>query len=444
MTVGWIIFEIAINLYQSLLYLFFLKNCVPLAKSSKAMDILCVLACAGFYTLYLFFDIAVTDSLNVLILFLYLLYMSEERWYVLALWVMVKEVIVIATVGFMLQLCQAVTSATHAMLMEIGPLRLVFVISTNLVLFLVLFIFLRKMKKTDSPLSLQALLYFLVTNTAVLFAIEMIFSLQETYLDTPDWHVFAAYGALLVCSVLSVFLYHIMTGIVQKENQAQAALNHARLTRKHQMVLKDMYTDMIARQHDFRHQLQTIEQLVNQGNSEEAKAYLAEYEKEISEDKMIITGSIAVDALLTAKLLACKQNDIEFRFVQCPLGNLPISEIDFCAIVGNLLDNAIEGVCRIADMQNQKWICLSFNRVWDTFSIHCENNMAIQTVKRHSRGFFTAKESDIVNHGFGIRNIELIVETANGFCTFEAADNVFTANVTLPYPIQEAIACSKS
>ena len=171
---------------------------------------------------------------------------------------------------------------------------------------------------------------------------------------------------------------------------------------------------------------------------------MAEYEKEISEDKMIITGSIAVDALLTAKLLACKQNDIEFRFVQCPLGNLPISEIDFCAIVGNLLDNAIEGVCRIADMQNQKWICLSFNRVWDTFSIHCENNMAIQTVKRHSGGFLTAKESDKVNHGFGIRNIELIVETANGFCTFEAADNVFTANVTLPYPIQEAIACSKS
>ena len=128
---------------------------------------------------------------------------------------------------------------------------------------------------------------------------------------------------------------------------------------------------------------------------------------------------------------------IEWYFV-------PISEVDFCAVVGNLLDNAIEGACRIADTHSQRWIHLGFFRIWDTFTIRCENSMAPKTVKRHKEGFFTAKESETGCHGFGIRNIELIAKAADGFCSFETVENTFIANITLPYPIREEPGtCSK-
>ena len=81
-----------------------------------------------------------------------------------------------------------------------------------------------------------------------------------------------------------------MTDVVQRENQSQIALKHAQMTRQHQQTLTDIYQDTIARQHDLKHQLQAIEQLVAQGNSEAAKKYLAEYENKIEGSEVYVTG----------------------------------------------------------------------------------------------------------------------------------------------------------
>ena len=123
----WTIFEIGINLFQSSLYLFFLKSRSHISKPSKAADWVCVLTCTAFYTLYLFFDIPITDSVHIIFLFIYLLIVSDDPWYVSAFWVMVKEAIAIAIVGLMLQLCLILTSGTYEVLMSQGPLRFIFV-----------------------------------------------------------------------------------------------------------------------------------------------------------------------------------------------------------------------------------------------------------------------------------------------------------------------------
>ncbi len=435
MSIPWIVFEIGINLFQSSLYLYFVKSRVRISRPSKIADAVCILACTAFYTLYLFFDIAITDSIHIVIYFVYLLITSDEPWYISAFWVVVKEAISVATIGLMLQLCLTLTSATFEMLMAPGLLRIAFVLSTNLTLFLILFV-VSKMKRTYSPVELPSLLLFSITNLAVLFAIEMLFSIQIQPSHENDWHIFAAYGALFLCSISSVCLYYLMTTISKKENAAQIALNHAQLTKEHQEALRDMYTDMLACQHDYKHHLQTMEQLVQQENTQAAQ-YLAEYKEKINERKTFVTGSLSVDALLTAKLLACKNKHIEFELSQCPLNTLPICEVDFCAIVGNLLDNAIEGVCRIQDDQMRKWIHLSFTRVWDTFSIRCENSMAPSTVRKKGTSFLTSKLKDSATHGFGLANIEFIAQNAEGFCDFEAKGTVFVATVTLPYPREE-------
>lgn len=222
-----------------------------------------------------------------------------------------------------------------------------------------------------------------------------------------------------------------MTQTVQKENAAQIALKQAQLTKEHQQALQDMYSDMLARQHDFKHQLQAIEQLIQQ-QPPQAAEYLAKFKEKINERNTFVTGSIAVDALLTAKMLACKNKCIDFELSQCPLTALPICEVDFCAIVGNLLDNAMEGALRIKDAQTPKWIHLSFQRVWNTFSIRCENTMAPSTINRRGKRFLTSKVKSSAPHGFGIPNIESIAQKAEGFCSFETKDCIFIATVTLP------------
>ena len=51
-----------------------------------------------------------------------------------------------------------------------------------------------------------------------------------------------------------------------------------------------------------------------------------------------------MDAILNSKLTLIKSKDIPVDAVAKVPDDLKISEIDLCAIIGNLLDNAIEAV----------------------------------------------------------------------------------------------------
>ena len=76
----WTVFEIAINLFQGTLMIFFMKRQSHLRINSRGMD-LCFVAAIGFFqTLYLFFPIAIPDTVIFLLPFVYaccLLYTSD-------------------------------------------------------------------------------------------------------------------------------------------------------------------------------------------------------------------------------------------------------------------------------------------------------------------------------------------------------------------------------
>ena len=338
----WLSFEIGINLFESILFLYFFKSIVSVRKNSLVADCLCILTYTSFLTLYLFFDIPVTDSIGCLIFFVYLRYISSESAILCALWVILKEVLSIATVGFMLQLNLTLLSVPYELISSPTPYRVIFLISGNFILFIEFFFF-SKFRKKYSALHFPALLLFLGINLSILVVIELLFFLQVKKDFASDLPFFLAYSFLILCSVFSVILFYIMTSLADREHRIQVALNQAQLTREHQQVIQNMYTNMLKQEHDMKHHLQAMEQLVMREGSAAAKAYLHDYQSNIKRPRHFLTGSIAVDALLTAKSISCEQHHIELQISQCPLSELPISEVDFCAILGNLLDNAIEG-----------------------------------------------------------------------------------------------------
>lgn len=434
MTANWLAFEIGVNIFQSCLFLYFFKSRLHFSRKLLKADLLFVISYSFFLSVYLFFDIPVPDTFGGIIFFIYLIYASDDRWPTCLLWVMAEEILVIATVGFMLQICLSALSAPYDLIMQPSRYRAIFVISTNFVLFIEMF-FISKIKKKSSSLRWSSLLIFVGLNISTLIVIEILFSLQIQGIYSSDLLFFVAYAMLILCGILSVILFHHMTSMSEKEHQAQSALNQEQMTKAHQLVVQDMYANILKLRHDMKQHIQAIEQLVINEGSNTAKQYLDEYQARACQQDVFLTGSIAVDALLTAKDLTCKHHDILLEISQCPLNDLPISEIDFCTIIGNLLDNAIEGNNRIPYQIDQKWIHLYFSRVWDMFSIRCENPMDPSSIQKHDNKFQTSKSNTPEIHGFGIPNIISIAESAEGFCTFHTEENLFVATVTLPYPL---------
>lgn len=432
----WNAFEISINLFQASLYLYFIKSRIRISKNSWILDTLAVSGYTLFLTSYLFFDIPVSDSFGCLVFFAYLFFASDEKWHVCAFWIFLNEVITIATIGIITQLYLSVFEIPYETLLGHNAIRIVFVTTTNLVLFLVVFV-LSKLKSKDSPINQTALFLFSTLNIAILVVIEILFSYQFGNRYGLGGTFYLAYACLILCSILSVILFYLMTTISERDHQMRISLNQAQITKAHQQALQDMYKDMISRQHDFKHQIQVLEQLVKEGGSEKAQEYFGSIKRDNEDVERFLTGCIAVDALLTAKVLACTHSHITFELSHCPLNELPISEVDFCSIIGNLIDNAIEGIERIKEKSIKREIHLSFSRIWDMFIIRCENPVEMASVIKNRCGFITSKEEGNAVHGFGIYNIVRIVEKAEGFSSFETENGRFVAMVTIPYPVKK-------
>ena len=271
----WTFLEISVNFFEAFIYLYFFKNRINVCKKSTAADAICLISYTAFLSLYLFFYIPFPDSFGGVIFVFYLHYVSDERWSVCILWVIFKEVIVIATIGLMLQIFLSVLSVPYDLILAPTRYRLVYILSTNFVLFIEMFFFSRA-KAQYSSLHWSALLIFVALNVSLLIIIEILFSIQIQQLYSSDIPFFISYALLIFCATLSAILFHLMTSISAREHHAEIALNHIQLTEEHQLVIQDMYADILKQKHDIKHQLQVIEQLVASNNSASAQQYLDE------------------------------------------------------------------------------------------------------------------------------------------------------------------------
>lgn len=127
-----------------------------------------------------------------------------------------------------------------------------------------------------------------------------------------------------------------------------------------------------------------------------------------------------------------REKGIGLVYSPYPLAELPIAAADFCAVVGNLLDNAIEGVSRIKDPAEPPVIRLSFSRSWDMFYIYCENPCAPESIAIDSGRFLSAKRAEPGLHGIGLASIQSIAARAEGRAEFAAENGVFRAKIVLP------------
>ena len=87
--------------------------------------------------------------------------------------------------------------------------------------------------------------------------------------------------------------------------------------------------------HDFRHQITVISGLLNQGNYEELKEYLSQYESSISLQTKIYCRQPAVNAILSHYDLLCAQDKIKTNLpliFQRSLQSLPLIFVLFLEI----------------------------------------------------------------------------------------------------------------
>lgn len=433
MNAFWTVFEIGVNCFQGWMFTWFIYRMLTIRPERTRKQIAVSSALTGFLfaaglTVYLYVDIPVTDSVLFVLLFMYALYLFEGEWYVKLAWTIIDCVMMVMSTTLFTVLFISITGVTRDILTASTGIRIAFVIMANAFMFSVYYA-ISKVRWRQDRLSLPPLLLFLGLAISLLICQEMQYSMlpQE---GVPQKSVSISIIFISVISGGILVLFAMLSSQAEKRAEMEIQANAAALTRKHYSEIKGMYQGMLQQQHDMKHQINALEEMIAEGNLAESTNYLSQL-RQTALPLRYATGCVSVDALLSAKTAAMRQDGIDFEYTAYPLNELPIEETLFCALVGNLLENAIEGVQRIHDPAIPKQVHLRFARSRDVFFISCRNTVAPDTVRQRGEAFLSSKRRG--QQGLGIPSIRSTVQSAGGNCSFGMDGEWFTAEIELPY-----------
>lgn len=430
---GWVLFEIGINAYQAMLLIYFVRHRFHMIRPQLTYAWIAGALTCGALSLYLFFYIPITDTVIFIIPLTYAWFISDDAWYLKMFWIVALATAVIGITNLMINIFLLLFNATWNQIMSETALRIAFIVCLNISLLAVILVMVRIGKSNLDVLSWITSGIFLLILLVDLAIIELLYA---TRAYGSDSNASSAFATTSVCVLLSaslvLALYEIMSASATRQKKTAAELQKIQLLQSHYEEMKNIYSYMASYEHDLKHKFNLIQTLLADGQREKG----AELYNKISflQDKhyLFVTGSIAVDALLTVKKLAMEKCNIRFEFQPYPLQELPIDESVFCVILSNILDNAIEGINRLNDSECEHVIQLKLARSWDILFVTCTNDMLPASIHKTGTRFLSSKKEGI-GHGFGIENVKKTVNAANGQCKFITNDCVFRVEIILPF-----------
>ena len=115
------------------------------------------------------------------------------------------------------------------------------------------------------------------------------------------------------------------------------------LIRKYCDEIESMYMKMRGWRHDYHNHIQALQASMAMEKYEEVNAYLRQLNDDlVNVDTAIKTGRVMVDAILNGKINIASQNDIVVNAKARIPDKTPLTDVDLCVIIVNLLYNEIE------------------------------------------------------------------------------------------------------
>ncbi len=199
------------------------------------------------------------------------------------------------------------------------------------------------------------------------------------------------------------------------------------LITKHCDEVENIYRTMRGWRHDYHNHIQAL--LALTGRPEELRQYLWKLNDDLTTvDTVLKTGNVMVDAILNSKLSLIKSKEIAVKAKATVPAALPISEIDLCVIIGNLLDNALEACLRQSEAE-ERFIRVYIGTLKKQLYI-CVTNSVGGEVKKVGKSYLSTKNSSA--HGFGLMRIDRLTEKHGGYVNRQSEDGAFATEVLLP------------
>lgn len=185
-------------------------------------------------------------------------------------------------------------------------------------------------------------------------------------------------------------------------------------------IIKEKTEELSKVNHDFKHHIAVLQQML-ENNTDTAKQYLNSITLPKSME-YIHTENVVLNYILNDKISLAKSKNINVR--RSVIGNTSdfyINNIDISIILGNLLDNAIEACALVCENP-----FIDIEIIVDQYkTVITIKNSTILDNKETNEKLMTTK-LDKKHHGYGMKNIETVVNKYQGEDFYSVKNHVFT------------------
>lgn len=191
--------------------------------------------------------------------------------------------------------------------------------------------------------------------------------------------------------------------------------------------IRNTYHEMRGWRHDYRNHMQVLKIYTEKKQWEECMNYISQMNQDLSNvDHMIKTGNVMADAIVNSKLSLAKAKEIQLDITAKIPEELPVSDVEFCILFGNLMDNAIEACEKIAGPQ-ERFIRVYIGSFKKQFYMSVTN---ATNQKKRLQKYYSLKGE---GHGFGLYRIDKIIQEKKGFLNRKDEPGVFVTEIMLPF-----------
>lgn len=246
--------------------------------------------------------------------------------------------------------------------------------------------------------------------------------------ETDDLFFVIAFGL----AGMNIVVFYLMNDILEREMQLrESKIFEVQVKNQTDMyrAVSENFDNQRKKTHEYKNQMMCIDALIEKREYGQLEAYVQNICGKLNRElDAINTNHVIVNAIMNTKYQEALSKNILFVFQMNDLSALRISDEDIVVILANLLNNAIEACekCKGKRIIKVKFVIEDENVILSVRNTH-ENNLVFQ-----DNEIQTSKETDMEEHGIGIRNIIQTIEKYGGSYVIRPEENEFYFSIVIP------------
>ena len=289
--------------------------------------------------------------------------------------------------------------------------------------------FVRKNFNSQVPINTQSWWYIWVIPATfyIIWYQHLYFSGQDSLSVALDWHqalflVIINAGAFVVYRTAVALLFE-----QQKNAQLEKRSYLLSLQTLQHENLQQRINEARQAKHDVHHHAHLIREYLHSGKLTELENYLEQYTASLPDTQLpVYCPHYETNILLSYFVQEAKKHHIEMDVMVQFSEKIRLTEITMSIMLGNLLENAIDGCKELPP--DQRKITVRGKHSSGFVFLEVTNPFAGK-LKKNSSGFFLSTKVD--GHGLGLHSVADLAERHSGVFEVSVEENTFRAAVML-------------